>query len=293
MFKVVWAPAKINLYLNILKKRSDGYHEVETVLQLVDLCDKIRLKEIREGITLSSDNSALPRDGSNFAYRAAELLIGELKIKRGVEIHIDKHIPVASGLGGGSSDAAAVLTGLNELWRLGLTKIELVELGKKVGTDVPFFIWGHTTALGFGRGEEALRLEAMPRWYVLVNPGLEISTKEIYSDWKASPTQRDKDITLFISTLKGKSTGTLTSTSKLSDLLYNSLEQLASARYPVLLEIKRELKDLGVKGVLMSGSGSTVFGILENRKEGMKIKSRLCRRRKEWEVIVNRTLEVN
>jgi len=286
MFKVVRAPAKINLYLNILGKRSDGYHEVETVLQLVDLCDKISLKDIPEGIVLSSNNPVLPLDENNSAYRAAELLISELKINRGIKIHIDKHIPVASGLGGGSSDAAAVLTGLNELWSLGLTRIELVELGKRVGTDVPFFIWGYTTALGVGRGEEAIRLDARPRWYVLVNPGVEVSTKEIYSEWQERLICKDKDINLFISVLRNETID------KLNALLYNSLEELALARYPVILEVKRELEKSGVKGVLMSGSGSTVFGILENKKEGVKIKNKLCRKRELWDVSVNETLEV-
>lgn len=147
------SPAKINLFLEILGKRNDGYHDIVTVFEKIDLCDRIRLSESDSGIALTSNLKELPLDKNNLVYRASSLLKNTYGVSKGVNIHIEKKIPVAAGLGGGSSNAAITLKGLNRLWKLDLTDRELYDIGKKIGADVPFFIFNHSFAVGSGRGD--------------------------------------------------------------------------------------------------------------------------------------------
>ncbi|GAG65504.1 unnamed protein product, partial [marine sediment metagenome] len=175
------APAKVNLYLKVLGKRPDGYHQVETVIQAIDLCDRLVLEQRKRGIKLSSNSDLLPPSTANLAYKAAELLLRRLDIKKGVQIFIEKNIPIAAGLGGGSSDAASVILGLNQLWNLKLGRNKLMDFGREIGTDVPFFISGYQTALAMGRGDELLPVKTKGRqWYCLVVSSRGLLTRKIY-----------------------------------------------------------------------------------------------------------------
>ncbi|WP_312151191.1 4-(cytidine 5'-diphospho)-2-C-methyl-D-erythritol kinase, partial [Paenibacillus odorifer] len=175
------APAKINLMLDVLHKRADGFHEVEMIMTMVDLADRLELSELpRDTIIISSQAGYIPLDEKNLAFQAARLIKDRYNVKSGVHIHLDKRIPVAAGLAGGSSDAAATLRGLNRLWRLGIPAQELQELGAELGSDVPFCVTGGT-ALATGRGEKLTPINNPPQcWVVLAKPPINVSTAEVY-----------------------------------------------------------------------------------------------------------------
>lgn len=287
------SPAKLNLYLNVLGRRSDGYHEIETVLERIDLCDEVYLKTIEKGIRVSSDNQDIPLDNKNLAYQAAELLMKELSVPNGVQIEITKRIPIASGLGGGSSNAASVLLGLNELWGLHLTKERLVEMGRLLGTDVPFFITGCKIAIGRGRGDDVIPLSSSNRrWYLLVFPGLKVSTKTIYAELNEDPkrvmTGRNLRLTKSVDRIKilfcinDQLEG-------LENFLHNSLEEVVVRRYQVVGTIKEVLKSEGLRCVSMTGSGPTVFGITHSREEAIGLKEKITQHHKDWRMVVAKT----
>jgi 4-diphosphocytidyl-2-C-methyl-D-erythritol kinase len=248
------APAKVNYRLDVLCRRPDGYHEVRMIMQRIDLCDEVRitLSELK-GIRVTCGSDAVPDGPDNIAWRAADALLRAVAIDTGVEIEIVKHIPVAAGLGGGSSDGAAVLMGLNVLLDLGLSLERLMAIGVTIGADVPFFIFGKA-ALAEGIGERLTALEALPPlWLVLVNPNVHISTAWAYQNLHLT-SKKDADIIpRFHETA-----------ADLSAILANDLEVVAMGRFPVIREIKERLIAAGAAGALMSGSGSTVFGIFEN-----------------------------
>ena len=184
------APAKINLTLDILRKREDGYHEVEMVMTMVDLADRLELKTLdRDTIIIASPVGYIPVDEKNHAFQAAKLIKERYGVKQGVYIHIDKQIPVSAGLGGGSSDAAATLRGLNRLWNLNISEQELQELAAEIGSDVPFCVTGGT-ALATGRGEKLKRVKSPPPcWVILAKPAISVSTAEMYRNFDVSANQ--------------------------------------------------------------------------------------------------------
>lgn len=254
------APAKVNLYLEVIRKRPDGYHDIETVFQRIKLYDDIYLEKEKNGLTVDCDCASI-REEDNLVYKAAKLLSAESGCRAGARIKLVKKIPVASGLGGGSSDAAYTLIGLNQIWGLGWDKNKLSEAGKMLGADVPFFIYETGTAVGRGRGDEIEPLEGnVAGWLVLVTFPFHVSTKEVYQELKITLTKPPRGVKLLIDLLKGNDPG------KLERTLYNSLEQITIKKYPVILEIKDRLKKAGAGGVLMSGSGPSVFGVF--REEG-------------------------
>ncbi len=258
------SPAKVNLFLEVLGKRENGYHNVETILETVDLCDDIILKETKEGIEIESDFPSLPLGRENLAYQAAFLLKKRLGIEKGIQITINKRIPKASGLGGGSSDGASVLLGLNRLWNLGLSYQELTGLAREIGADVPFFL-RKGRALGKGRGDE---LQPLPQgqtlYFVLVSPDFEVSTEWVYENLK-NLTKDARSIRMILFALKsGK-------IERISDSLYNRLEEVVIPRHPLIGKIKERLLELGACGALMSGSGSSVFGLVEDGKRAKEI----------------------
>ena len=251
------APAKINLALDVLYKRPDQYHEVEMVMTTVDLADRIELEERKSNeIKIFSHNRFVPDDERNLAYQAASLLKERCRVKQGVSIKIEKNIPVAAGLAGGSSDAAATLRGLNRLWKLGLSLDELAELGAEIGSDVSFCVYGGT-AIATGRGEKIEHLSSPPKcWVVLAKPTLGVSTADVYKRLDLTKAKHP-DIKKMIEAIQGSDYQGVCAH------MGNVLESVTLSMYPEVLHIKEQMKKFGADAVLMSGSGPTVFGLVE------------------------------
>ncbi|AMQ22024.1 4-(cytidine 5'-diphospho)-2-C-methyl-D-erythritol kinase [Geobacillus sp. JS12] len=253
------APAKINLSLDVLYKRPDGYHEVKMVMTTIDLADRIELVALPEedAIRIVSQNRFVPDDCRNLAYQAAKLLKETFSIRQGVAISITKHIPVAAGLAGGSSDAAATLRGLNKLWQLGLTLDELAELGAKIGSDVAFCVYGGT-ALATGRGEFITPIASPPPcWVVLAKPPIGVSTAEVYRNLELERVSHP-DVDAMVRAIVRQDYAAI------CRLVGNVLEEVTLKKYPEVAHIKEQMKRFGADAVLMSGSGPTVFGLIEH-----------------------------
>lgn len=255
---LVKAPAKINLTLDVLEKRKDGYHEVEMVMTTIDLADRLELTQIpQDQVAIVSRNRFVPADERNLAYQAATLMKERYGVKKGVEISINKVIPVAAGLAGGSSDAAATLRGLNELWGLGLSMEELAELGAEIGSDVSFCVHGGT-ALAKGRGEKIQRLPAPPAcWVVLAKPSIGVSTSEIYRGVDVDKV-RHPDTQAMVAALHNGNY------EEVCARMGNALEGVTLSMYPEVRHIKKQMERFGADSVLMSGSGPTVFGLVRH-----------------------------
>lgn len=261
----VKAPAKINLTLDVLHKRSDGYHEVEMIMTTVDLADRIGL-EIREDekIQILSVDRFVPNDYRNLAYQAAKLLKDTYHVKLGVSITIEKNIPVAAGLAGGSSDAAATLRGLNTLWGLGLSLEELAQLGTKIGSDVAFCVYGGT-ALATGRGELIQELPSPPNsWVILAKPTLGVSTADIYGKMKLDKIIHPKTNQM-IEAIENKDFD------QMCDSIGNVLEDVTLKLYPEVAVLKEQMQKFGADAVLMSGSGPTVFGLVQQESRVQRV----------------------
>lgn len=260
------APAKINLALDVLYKRDDGFHEVEMVMTMVDLADRIEMQELpRDTIFISSQAGYIPLDEKNLAFQAARLIKERYEVRQGVYIHLDKKIPVAAGLAGGSSDAAATLRGLNKLWKLGIGTEELQRLGAELGSDVPFCITGGT-AIARGRGEKLEPIESPPQcWVVLAKPPINVSTSEIYGKLKASEIRTPRSTARVVEAIREKRFD------ELCDRLGNALEEVTLELYPEVKRLKEVMMRLGADGVLMSGSGPTVFGLVSKEAKVPRI----------------------
>lgn len=261
----LFSPAKINLYLRILGKRPDGYHELETVMLPLKFGDEITLKLAKAELMLECDHPHLPSDDSNIALRAAKLLAEHSGVDCGARIVLRKRTPLAAGLGGGSSNAAVVLTGLNRLWNLNLPSATLHELAARLGSDVNFFMAGGAALCG-GRGEQIEPITCrFTGTILLVNPGFGISTKWAYESWaKAAAESRltveSPEVSLLLRALAEDDLAGV------SQCLFNSLEAPSIRKFPVLELIKKTLRDNGATGALMSGSGATVFGLFANAR---------------------------
>jgi 4-diphosphocytidyl-2-C-methyl-D-erythritol kinase len=249
--------AKINWTLEVLFRREDSYHELRTVYQTVSLYDELRLRDTTGEIEIACDDPRVPGDGTNLVHKAAVLLREATGTQAGARIEIDKRIPVAAGLGGGSSNAAAALIGLSQLWQVEVPIQRLIEIASALGSDVPFFLVGGT-ALGVGRGEEVYPLEEVREdSLVLVNPGVAISTADAYS--RLSRLTRQESVRIMpLTSLAAKGISELPLAAR------NDLEEVVAAAYPEIAEVKRRLLSLGARRVLMSGSGATVFGVFDN-----------------------------
>ncbi|MFC6335152.1 4-(cytidine 5'-diphospho)-2-C-methyl-D-erythritol kinase [Paenibacillus septentrionalis] len=260
------APAKINLILDALRKREDGYHEVEMIMTMVDLADRLEMEPLsRDQIIISSQVGYIPLDEKNLAFQAAQLIKERYGVKQGVYIHLDKKIPVAAGLAGGSSDAAATLRGLNRLWQLGISDEELCELGAELGSDVPFCVTGGT-AIATGRGEKLERIANPPQcWVVLAKPPINVSTADVYGRFRVNKIDKHPSVANMRAALEaGSFTGMCTS-------LGNVLEQVTLGLYPEVRQLKESMIRLGADGVLMSGSGPTVFGLVSKEAKLSRI----------------------
>lgn len=272
---VLKAFAKINIGLDVLKRREDGYHEVRMIMQTISLHDTVTLEKIdKKGIFLTTDSQELPVPEENLAYRAAELLMREFPQEQGVLIGIKKRIPIAAGLAGGSTDAAAVLRGINQLFDLKLSTQELMQRGVKLGADVPYCIVGGTM-LAEGIGEQLSELPSMPECYVLIaKPDIAVSTKWVYENLNIRDTnqtdidgqinheqKRHPDIQAQIRGLQNQSLKEITAS------MGNILEDVTKTEYPVIESIEHAILQVNALQAMMSGSGPTVFGIFEAREQ--------------------------
>ena len=264
------SPAKINLFLEVLRKREDGYHDIVSLIQAVDLCDELILQKRKKGVMISCDHPDCPTDESNLTFKAASMLLEEEKINEGVSIHIMKRIPISSGLGGGSSNAAATLKGINQLFELELPDKKLHDLASRIGSDVPFFLYSGQ-ALVKGRGEEIGPINMYrDYWLVLVCPHLKVSTRWAYQNVKISLTKKKKEVNLlslenglwFFKVLPG---------------FRNDLEEVVSKRYPVIKKIKETLENSGALKSSMSGSGPTVYGVFDRKPQAEEVVEKLLR----------------
>ncbi|MEM6447320.1 MAG: 4-(cytidine 5'-diphospho)-2-C-methyl-D-erythritol kinase [Cyanobacteria bacterium P01_D01_bin.123] len=266
------APGKINLYLEITGDRSDGYRSVVMVLQSIALADRVRVELGGRNIDVRCDRSDVPDGEQNLAYRAAALLAERYDQHAGVRIYIDKHIPVGAGLAGGSTDAAAVLVGLNQLWQLGLTAGDLQDLAAKLGSDIPFCIHGGTM-LAIGRGEQLSPLQDLQSlWLLLAKPrDLSISTAWAYNTYARLPTATThRPISQMLSAIAHQDTGAV------ARCLHNDLELAVLPAHPSIERLKQAmLASEDVLGAMMSGSGSTVFAILPTSERAMALRNRL------------------
>ena len=261
--------AKVNLFLEVLGKRSDGYHEIESLIQEISLCDNILLEDRLRGITILCPNKKvnIPSNHNNLAYKAANLLMAKFSIKKGIAITIDKKIPVGSGLGGGSSNAASVLKGLNQLWNIGLKNAQLQELGAEIGSDVPFFINGKA-ALVKGRGVKINTCFTMPKiWLILAIPNVSVSTKWAYG-------RLDGELTKNINSAKLPRLKKLQAKDIMNNL-FNRLEGVVFREYPLIKTIKEKMIACGASGALMSGTGSAVFGVASSKDNAYKIAEKI------------------
>ncbi|MFG1736364.1 4-(cytidine 5'-diphospho)-2-C-methyl-D-erythritol kinase [Paenibacillus sp. 843] len=260
------APAKINLMLDVLHKRPDGFHEVEMVMTMIDLADRLEMSEQkRDTIIITSQAGYIPLDEKNLAFQAARLIKERYDVKKGVHIHLDKKIPVAAGLAGGSSDAAATLRGLNRLWGLGIPQQELLALGAELGSDVPFCVTGGT-ALATGRGEILTPIPNPPQcWVIVAKPPINVSTAEVYGRLRSEQIQRHPSAERMVEAL------TQGSFQQMCQSLGNVLEEVTLRMHPEVQQLKEGMLKLGADGALMSGSGPTVFGLVSKESKVARI----------------------
>lgn len=280
---VTKAYAKINLNLDITGVREDGYHKVAMVMQQIDLYDWVSVRPAQKGIELGMSMEGLPTKDKNIAFRAAKILRERFPEEiKGVKIYIHKYIPIAAGMAGGSTDAAAVLVGMNEVFKLGLNVEELCELGLELGADVPFCIKGGTF-LAEGIGEKLTELTGMPDCFlVIAKPSFGISTKEAYQEYDSLETVQHPDMEAMLSALKKQDLHGISSS------LENVLEQVAVKKHPIISDIISNMQEAGAIGARMTGSGPTVFGIFEDEKKAIQCRQRLYDKRVGKQIFVVR-----
>ena len=270
----IWinAPAKINIGLDVLRRREDGYHEVKMIMQSIRLFDRLTLtKSDKPGIRLTTNLRFLPVNEDNLVYRSAKLLMDEYKLEGGLDIQLDKRIPVAAGMAGGSTDAASCMLALNDLYELGLSKRQLMKRGVRLGADIPYCIL-KGTALSEGIGEKISTIPKMPDCYVLIcNPGIHVSTGFVYTNLVLDENTPHPDIDYMITCMKKKDLKTLCQN------LGNVLETVTIPAHPEIAKIKETMMQEGALGSLMSGSGPTVFGIFDDLDKAKAAKA-VCRK---------------
>lgn len=273
------APAKVNYRLDVLWKRPDKYHDLRMVMQRIALSDDLEISLTdNPGIKVFCEGSGVPDGEGNIAWRAADAMLSLSETCQGVEIYIKKNIPVAAGLGGGSSDAATVLMGLNELLNLQLTDSELMDIGVKLGADVPFFIF-KKTALAEGIGDRLTAIDGLPQaWLVLVNPNIHVSTAWVYQNLQLTKKKDVDKLPQFCNMIDD-----------ICSILSNDLEPVTTQRFPVIREIKELLLKKGAKGALMSGSGPTVFAVFKDESDARRCFEEItCN--VSWYAVLTRTI---
>ena len=279
---LIKAYAKINISLDVVGKREDGYHLLKMIMQTIDLYDYINIKKYDNGIKLACNKAYVPTDERNLAYKAVELFINTYDIDGGVEIYLKKNIPVAAGLAGGSTDAAAVLKAMRNLYKPEISDDELMKLGLKIGADVPYCIIGGT-ALCEGIGEKITKLATFRNHIlIVVKPSFGVSTKEVYKNLDISKINKHPDTELLIKSMEEENLF------RVSKNMKNVLENVTLRKHTIIKNIKKELLDMGAMGALMSGSGPTVFAFFEDI-----LKAQICYdkiKKKYKEVFITRTI---
>lgn len=283
------APAKINLFLDVIRKRNDGYHDIVTVFERINICDDITVsKKATPGISVACNGGISEKD--NLAYEAARALFSKNKPKGGVHIKIRKRIPIAGGLGGGSSDVAATLIGMNRLFGLGYKKEDLADIASSIGADVPFFITGKSFAIGRDRGDRVSALPFRPSrmWHLLIFPGVKKLSRDVYGALRLNLTKGTRDVKMLLHALE---IGDLDSIKRAT---YNRLEDPALYRDPGLSTLKSELIKFGMEEALLAGSGPTIFSLAKTRKEAVLLKERILQaigpKAEGWQMFVASTL---
>jgi len=255
------SPAKVNLYLKVLSKRPDGYHNIESIVDPISIYDVIHITETNDsGIVIGDNKGILPAGRDNTIFRAVELLRERYHVRKGIKIFVEKNIPIGSGLGGPSSNAATVLRELAGIWNLDVKGDELLALGKAIGADVPLFLYGRSCIMR-GTGDIISPIELPEIWYLVIYPDLEIPTKEVYNRIKIVLTNTENDIRLL---------GKFKTLYDIANILENDLERVGIIMCPQIKTIKKILKESGATGSLMSGSGSSVFGIFQGEHDAEK-----------------------
>ncbi|MBU0548663.1 MAG: 4-(cytidine 5'-diphospho)-2-C-methyl-D-erythritol kinase [Candidatus Omnitrophica bacterium] len=298
---VIKSFAKLNLYLRVLDKRKDNFHNLDTLFVRIDLADTIILRGLKDNlIRIKCDNQHVPKNETNLCFRAAELLRQEFKLNLGLEIEIKKRIPVGAGLGGGSSNAASVLLGVNKYWHLNLSKAKLEILAAKLGSDVAFFIHDVKFALGSQRGDKIKPLDFLKNtklWFILVYPGIKVPTPLIYQKFDLFLSARSaglpshggiSGLTRLPCDAKIFSHELLKNGCRVdAKCLFNDLEVIASSLYPVVNRVKDAFFAMGLERVMMSGSGPTVFAICNCQAQAQDLSNKLCREHKTWQVFLS------
>lgn len=261
----VKATAKLNLALDILGKRDDGYHELETVMAMVDLADYLDFSLRLDGnIKLESSSNAVPEDGRNLIVKAGLLLQRRFQVTKGATIKLDKKIPISAGMAGGSSDAAATLHGLNQLWELNLSLDELAEIGAEIGSDVSFCVYGGV-AMCNGRGEKITPLPSLPPcWVVLAKPAISVSTRDVFSHLEVNEIQHQHSEKMLAAIASGDYY-------QMVEALGNDLEDYSLEKYAEISYLKKQFEAFGADAVLMSGTGPTVFAIVKTEKKAKRL----------------------
>jgi 4-diphosphocytidyl-2-C-methyl-D-erythritol kinase len=275
------SPAKVNLRLEILRRREDGYHELRTILQKISLYDTLSVSLKKEkGISICTDHPSLPIGRRNLVYQAAQVILKKSDYKGGLHIDIRKEIPLGAGLGGGSSNAATTLKALNQLLEIGLPTKELMKMGLGIGADVPFFFL-EGAAVATGVGERLKEIELPDLWYVLINPNFEVSTRWAYQNFILTKRHFHFSLQGFVKTPEG-----------ISRLLWNDLEGVVSRKYPQIEVMKKMLLSAGALSALMTGSGPTVFGVFSGKREAEKAFKKLEDkvRTRGWIILKTRSL---
>jgi len=270
----VLSPAKLNLVLDVVGKRPDGFHELRTIFERISLSDQIILTRNKSNkISIRCAHPHVPRSPKNLAVKAAMLLRQDFSITEGLDINIIKNIPVAAGLAGGSSNAAAVLLGLNRLWQIGLNKAQLVNYAARLGSDVAFFLYDTSFALGTGRGEIIRPLEVKTKlWHVLVTPRVKMLTKDVFTRLKLNLTNKKDNVNILLPFLRK---GDLM---RLAGSLSNDLEPAILSLRPDFIYLKKKLLDAGATGVCFSGSGPSVFALVTSQKHALSVRAQFDRR---------------
>lgn len=259
------APAKVNYLLDVIRRRTDGYHDLRMIMQRVNLCDEISIiLQDKPDLNVTCGRQGVPDGPGNIAWKAARTMLDLAETGKGAAISITKKIPVAAGLGGGSSDAASVLMGMNELLGLHLSDEQLMQIGVKLGADVPFFIFKNT-ALAEGIGEQLRTMPTMPpAWVVLINPGVHVSTAWVYRSLQLTNEKKLAKLPKFFDDVNS-----------VCAIFSNDLEEVTIPAFPVIGEIKNKMLELGASGAMMSGSGPTVFGLFSDKDKAEKAQQAL------------------
>lgn len=271
------ANAKVNLSLDVIRRREDNYHDLEMIMQEIDLKDHIFIKEIDEDeIRISCNEEEVPTDKSNIVYKISYTIKEKFNIEKGLEIHIEKNIPLAAGLGGGSADAAATIKGLNQLWNLNMSEQDMIDISKPLGADIPFCIIGGT-AVAKGIGDKLTKISGLKETMILlVNPEMEVSTKFVYENLNIDGIDKRPDTEKLVDAI------TKNDIEYIADNMVNVLETVTVKEYPVIDKIKNDMLNYGAIGSLMSGSGATVFGIFDSESEMKKAEKEF---RKEYDLV--------